>query len=690
MDLSSLNPPQREATQHDRGPLLVLAGAGSGKTRVITHRIGLLLERGVRPGAILGLTFTNKAATEMRERLGSLVERDLAKQVRLHTFHALGANILREEIDAIGYKRPFTILDEAERERVLKRVLEELKLSASATPVDRILGLISQAKNAMTTPAKLAAAKFSPEMPRAQQLFGHYQQALKNLNAVDFDDLLLMPTELFRNRPDIREKYRQMFRYILVDEYQDTNPIQLAFLSELVAPPHFNLMVVGDDDQSIYGFRGAAADTILMFEKIYPTAKVITLEQNYRSVSNILRVANHVISRNAKRKAKNLWSAHGDGDRVQHIALQGDDDEARWIANRIEMMRTGEHRTLDQFAILFRAGNQAREIEEALRTRRLSYRLVGAQSLFDRKEIKDALCYLRLLLNPHDELALRRIINVPARGIGITTMANIDQAAKEEGIALFEVVRRMSKQSKVAEKTRTGMVELTSTIDRARQLLREVNLDGLRPMLLQYLRDAGVERAIRADEPNPNVAEVRWKMVTELVEGIARAEGADGSSAYALLDRYVQSVTLDLTLIAQEREEENRNKITLMTLHASKGLEFPVVFMCGMSEELLPHRRAVEEGGGAAIAEERRLCYVGITRAREKLILTRARSASIRGERIVRKPSRFLGEIPPDLLELLDASGAPAKPVEPSAEQLSNLEHLERLKAMLAAKNKKP
>ena len=688
MDLSSLNPPQREATKHDQGPLLVLAGAGSGKTRVITHRIGLLLERGVRPGAILGLTFTNKAATEMRERLASLMNRDLAKQVRLHTFHALGANILRDEIEAIGYKRPFTILDEAERERVLKRVLEELKLSSSAVPVDRILGLISQAKNAMTTPAKLSAAKFSPEMPRAQQLFGHYQQALKNLNAVDFDDLLLMPTELFRNRPDIREKYRQMFRYILVDEYQDTNPIQLAFLAELVAPPQLNLMVVGDDDQSIYGFRGAASDTILLFEKIYPTAKVITLEQNYRSVSNILRVANQVIGRNTKRKVKNLWSAHGDGALVQHVALSGDDEEAKWIANRIGSQQASERRSLDEFAILFRAGNQARELEEALRARRLPYRLVGAQSLFDRKEIKDALCYLRLLLNPHDELALRRVINVPSRGIGITTMANIDQTAKEEGIALFEVVRRMSKQGKVAEKTRTGMLELTGVIDATRQRLREVDREALRPMLLNYLTEIGVERAIRADEPNPNVAEIRWKMVSELVEGIARADEPESASAYAVLDRYVQSVTLDLTLIAQEREEENRNKITLMTLHSSKGLEFPVVFMCGMSEELLPHRRAVEEGGGAAIAEERRLCYVGITRAREQLVLTRSRSANLRGERVTRKASRFLGEIPPELLEMLDASGGPTMPVAPDPTKLSNLEQIAKLQAMLQAKQR--
>jgi DNA helicase-2/ATP-dependent DNA helicase PcrA len=688
IDLSTLNPPQREAVTWGSGPVLVLAGAGSGKTRVITHRIAWLIARGVRAESIVGLTFTNKAANEMRERLSQLIDPSEARRVRLSTFHSLGAALLREEIETLGYLNPFTIVDESDRERIIKRVLEELKLTGTSVSPDRILAIISKAKNAMTTPAKLAEARFNPDMPRAQRVFEHYERALRNLNAVDFDDLLLLPTRMFEQHPELRAKYRMLFRHVLVDEYQDTNPIQLELLDQIVAPPERNLMVVGDDDQSIYGFRGAVADNILRFEKAYAGAHVISLEQNYRSVSTILDAANAVIGRNAKRKAKRLWSERGTGEKLLHHAANYDEDEAAWIAERIQSWSTEQSRPLDAFAVLFRAGMQAREVEEALRARRLPYRLVGAQSLFDRKEVKDALAYLRLLLNIRDELAVRRIVNVPSRGVGTQTLADLDRRSREESRGLFEAIRSALSRGGLQARARESLREFVDRIDAARAELRRTPPGGLRALLLSYLQGVGLERAIRADEQNPTIAEFRWKTVLELIEGIGRTETPSTESAFALLDRYVQAVTLDLNAVSGDRAEDLRGKVTLMTLHASKGLEFAVVFMCGMSEQLLPHRRAVEEGGGPAIAEERRLCYVGMTRARERLVLTRARYAVLRGERVVREPSRFLSEIPPALVT--DAAGGPIAPARVAGQPdaaASSRDQFEAMKALLASKS---
>lgn len=641
IDLSTLNAPQREAVTHLDGPMLVLAGAGSGKTRVITTRIGWLLSQGVRAENVLAVSFTNKAAGEMRERVAAMLGVHAARQVHLSTFHALGAAMLREDIDALGYQRPFVILDESDRFRTVRDILRELRLGGTGRTEARVLGIISRAKNAMCTPATLPEARFNPEMPRAQRVFDLYQQALRNLNAVDFDDLLLLPVRLLRERPDLREKYRQRFRYLMVDEYQDTNTIQLALLEELVRRERANLVVVGDDDQSIYAFRGAVAGTILAFDQRFPGARVVTLDQNYRSVGSILRAANAVIGHNDQRREKNLWSALGAGDPIPCLAFPTEADEAEWIVDRIRRVAVRDGRRWRDFAVLYRVNPQARILEEALRAQRVPYRIIGGQSLFDRKEVRDLLAWLRLLLNPRDELSLRRIVNVPPRGIGTRSLAAIDQHARDHDLPLLDAMRATLVDGSLSEPAREGVAQVLRALDDARSALRSAPAEELSAIVERFLTAVSLEKAILQGERNPKIARVRWQIVQDLIEDIERATG---DTARARLDTFVASVSLDPR--PSSEDEDDQDCVTLLTIHSSKGLEFPVVFLCGLSEGLLPHQRAIDEH---AVPEERRLCYVGMTRAQERLVLTRARFTRRRNERIPQKPSRFLDEIPAEL-----------------------------------------
>ncbi|MBU6159523.1 MAG: UvrD-helicase domain-containing protein [Myxococcales bacterium] len=646
VDLSTLNPPQREAASYLDGPALVLAGAGSGKTRVITHRIAWLIAQGVRPENILGVTFTNKAAREMRERVGHLLEPGAARKVNLHTFHALGAEILRHDIDRAGYRKPFSIVDDSDQFRVLKGVLAELNLGGTGANEGDMLALFSKAKNNYCTPAQLPEARFNPEVRRADRIFHLYNAQLRNLGAVDFDDLLLLPTRLLEEHSDLQTRYRLKYRYIMVDEYQDTNPLQLRMLQQLVGPPHYNLMVVGDDDQSIYAFRGAVSDYILRFEEFFPGTKVIALEQNYRSVGSILDAANAVISKNTVRRAKTLWSTLGSGKPVESIRFESDVTEADYIARRILGEAAHQNRPFHDFAILFRVNPQARVMEEALKHHRVPYRLVGGTSLFDRKEVRDVTAYLSLLVNPADELALRRIINYPTRGIGTTTQEQLNRRAHEENLSLAAVVEDVVQAKSVSGKAAEGLRSLHELLTRYRDRLRGTPPDGLVALLTDYIADIGIAAAIRAHETNANIARVRWSIVEETIRGAGRMEFGD--TARKRLEDYVERISLD-PASATDDPDEQKNRVTLMTLHSSKGLEFPIVFMIGMNEGGLPHSRALEEKNG--IPEERRLCYVGMTRAREHLILTRPRTAIKRNERLALKPSRFLTEIPKHLLQ---------------------------------------
>ena len=675
--LSGLNPQQREATEHMDGPLLVLAGAGSGKTRVITTRVAYLIQRGVRPESILAVSFTNKAANEMRERVAALVSPEVARRVHLSTFHALGAAILREDIQQLGFQKPFTIIDEGERRRMVRLILKELRLDGTKAGAARILTLISRAKNAMLEPAAMPEARYDPEMPRAQRLYDVYNTGLRNQNAVDFDDLLLLPTRLMEENEDLRDKYRGRFRFVMVDEYQDTNPLQLRMLDQLVSEPVRNLVVVGDDDQSIYGFRGASTDTILRFDTMFPGARVVALEQNYRSVGSVLNAANNLIRHNPARRKKELWSDLGAGRKIISFEHSTPAAEADFVAQWIRRQAEAEQRSWHDFAILYRSNTQAHVFEEVLRAREVPYRVLGGQSLFDNKEVRDLIAYLRLVLNPRDDLALRRVVNVPPRGIGTATFERINAAARR-GSSLFDALASVGNDTSLQARTRDGIRGLVSAVRGARDAIRSSSAGELEAIVRDYSKALGLEQGIYAAESNPNAARARWAAVDSLLDGLGRAEG---NSAWMALDAWVAHASLE-SRSSDEAEERSRHRVTLLTIHASKGLEFPVVFMTGMNEGLLPHSRALEELGG--VEEERRLCYVGMTRAKQRLFMTRAASTTKRQRRFAMKPSRFLAELPRDLVEERVYRGEPQRSPEQAREVAASFA---KMREILKAEN---
>lgn len=677
LNLHLLNPQQRQAVQHIGGPLLILAGAGSGKTRVITHRIGYLIQQGIAPGDILAVSFTNKAAQEMKERVAGLIGKETASKTYLSTFHSLGADILRQDIDQLGFKKPFTILDQGDQLAIVQDAMKELTLDPKMVEPRRILSIISRAKMGFCRPAALEDLRVDPLLPFAEKIYDRYQSALRGLNAVDFDDLIVLPVRLFQQEEETRQKWAGRFNFVMVDEYQDTNHTQLLFLDELVKD-HQNICVVGDDDQSIYGFRGAVAENILEFEFRFNNTKVIKLEQNYRSTNNILKAANALIAKNKVRKAKALWSSQGDGHPLQWVECVDDREEAEYVAAEIERLKFNLNLEYDDFAILYRVNPQARPFEEALRAFRIPYTIVGGTEFFDRKEVKDFLAYLKSCLNPNDEINLRRIVNVPPRGIGPTLLERISEFALEEELSFFEALQALVENRDhvhgIGPAAQTKLAELVEILESFRKRFFAAEADGTPPseVARAFLKRIGLIDYLRSSEKNPKIARHRVDNVEDILGSIADFEKKEGGTLRAYLNR----ISLDRSF--DNDDEKAQQGVRLLTLHSSKGLEFPVVFFVGMEEGYLPHDRSQSSEEG--ISEERRLAYVGITRAKQVLYLTCALERSRFGKKIEREPSRFIDEIPAHMLQATSAAHS-ASLQEKKEEQ--NVRYLAALRAKI-------
>lgn len=631
--IGRLNPRQREAVLHTEGPLLVLAGAGSGKTRVITTRVAYLLSQGVPSGAVLAVTFTNKAAREMRERAMQMLKGSNVKAPLISTFHSLCMNILRREIDKLGYRRDFTIYDTSDQQSLVRNLLAEIKYEDKSFKPESILERISLAKNEMPLPR--SAKKDEPDDLEviSDAVYPKYREAMQTLNAVDFDDLLLLTLQLFRDHPDVLAKYQERFQYLMVDEYQDTNRIQYQVV-RLLAGRRKNLCVVGDDDQSIYGWRGANLGNILDFERDFPGTVVVRLEQNYRSFSNILHAANGVIKNNKKRMEKALWSEKGDGPKVNIFRAEDTEDEAQWVADRIELLKFEKSIPYDDIAIIYRANLFSRPFEEALRRKRIPYTVVGGTSYFDHREIKDLACYLKICANPRDDLSLLRVVNVPKRGLGPAALGRLVAFAKEQKTTLLSACRRAGEIDDLADRVRQNAIDLANLIDRYtaqfsmhkdmgmvfRMLIEEINYR-------EYLHDL---------HKNPQTVIKRIEGYEDFISSLTCYEKAEQSPT---LHGFLES--LALTDMLQQKEEKTTFGVTLISFHSSKGLEFPVVFIAGVEEDILPHKKS-----GGDIEEERRLFYVGITRAMKELYITHTAHRLKYGKSAPSTPSRFLEEIP--------------------------------------------
>ncbi|MEH7073007.1 DNA helicase PcrA [Neobacillus drentensis] len=638
--LNGLNPEQQSAVKATDGPLLLMAGAGSGKTRVLTHRIGyLIVEKRVNPYNILAITFTNKAAREMRERIGKMMG-GAAEEIWISTFHSMCVRILRRDIDRIGFNRNFTILDSTDQLSVVKTILKEKNIDPKKFDPRAILGTISSAKNELIEPEEYKKTGGGYFEDIAGQVYEEYQKRLRKNQALDFDDLIMMTIQLFRRVPDVLEYYQRKFQYIHVDEYQDTNKAQYLLVKQL-ASRFKNLCVVGDSDQSIYRWRGADIANILSFEKDYPNATVILLEQNYRSTKRILLAANKVIENNMNRKAKNLWTENPEGNKLVYYRADSEQGEAQFVAGKIkELTRNGEYK-FSNIAILYRTNAQSRVMEEVLLKSNIEYSIVGGTKFYDRKEIKDMLAYLRLISNPDDDISLRRIINVPKRGIGSSSVDKMADFAAMHDISIYQALESVEllglspKITKAAREFRdlignyTNMQEYLSVTELVEEVLDKT---GYREMLK-------AEKSLEAQSRLENLEELL--SVTKAFE-----DSSEDKSLVAFLT--------DLALVADidsldEDKQEKVDSITLMTLHSAKGLEFPVVFLIGMEEGVFPHSRSLMEE--VEMEEERRLAYVGITRAEQTLFLTNAQMRTLFGRTNMNPPSRFINEIPADLLE---------------------------------------
>jgi DNA helicase-2/ATP-dependent DNA helicase PcrA len=641
--LDDLNPPQREAVTHGDGPLLILAGAGSGKTRVITYRIvHLIRKRGMHPGSILAVTFTNKAANEMRERVERLLRIPLTG-LWISTFHSSCVRILRQHIDRLGYKRQFVIYDETDRHALIKTCMQDLRIDDQHYQPRAVIARISALKNNLQGPEHYertaAGYGFDDAVARTYRL---YEERLREANSVDFDDLLMLSVRLFEQHPDVLGCYQGLFRHILIDEYQDTNHAQYR-LVRLLTGKHHNLCVVGDDDQSIYRFRGADITNILNFERDYPDTVIIKLEQNYRSTENILGAASAVVSRNIGRKGKTLWTERQGGEKILCYTAVDEKDEARFICRSIQSC-TDDGRALPEIAVLYRTNAQSRALEDALRQRAIPYRIFGGLRFYDRKEIKDIIAYLRVLHNPADAVSLRRIINVPARGIGDTTMEKLERAAQRSGTTLYATARD-PKTADVSAAASRKLQEFTDLMERLRSELGTATLTGL---VRRVIEESGYRRAL--DEERTIEARMRLENLNEL---LTATEDVQEQTPDATLEAFLDQVAL-ITDMEQQTADDGRgrsgaNSVTLMTLHNAKGLEFPVVFLAGMEEGLFPHSRSLESD--AELEEERRLCYVGMTRAKERLILTHAVERRLYGYPQANLISRFVEDVPQELID---------------------------------------
>lgn len=633
--LDGLNDMQRQAVLATDGPLLVLAGAGSGKTTVLTKRIAYILAlKKARPWEILAITFTNKAAKEMSDRIAALVP-DSASDMWIKTFHSACLRILRKDIDRLGYTSNFNIYDTSDQKRLVKECIKDSMLSEDMYPVKSVMFVISDCKNKGITPDEYLQNNDGDFRAKGYgKIFRRYTNRLKENNALDFDDLLCKTVELFENNPDVLEYYQNKFRYILVDEYQDTNNIQYRLVA-MLAQKYRNLCVVGDDDQSIYKFRGADVTNILDFEKQFRDAKVIKLEQNYRSTQNILDAANEVISNNINRKQKKLWTDRGDGAKIVVRSLNDQIGEAQYINNTIEsFVRTGEYKYSD-FAILYRTNAQTRSFEENLTC---PYRILAGLRFYDRREIKDLLSYLRVIFNPADDTNLSRIVNVPKRGIGDTTVGKISALAMSVGKSMFDIITDPGYAEAIG-RSYSKIASFAQMINEIRSLVNEISVSELIEVILKrtgYLESLVAENAQEAQGRIENIEELKSKAIEyeEKVENPSFEGFLDNISLVSDVDNY----------------DEEQDAVVLMTLHSAKGLEFPVVFMCGMEYGLFPSMMAEMEEGG--IEEERRLCYVGITRAKSRLYMTWARMRTLYGKTEARMITRFISEISAEHLDI--------------------------------------
>jgi DNA helicase-2/ATP-dependent DNA helicase PcrA len=644
-DIDSLNPQQRAAVRHTEGPLLLLAGAGSGKTRVITCRIAYLLRQGVAAEQILAMTFTNKAAREMRERVEQMVGRAAAKGMTISTFHSLCVRILKAHIERLGYKKNFSIYAASDQQQLVRRLLKEEHPDTTGKDADQVLWQISDAKNRLIGPADFRAGGLNPVSHWTARVYPRYQKELKAFNAVDFDDLLMLAVRLLEEHADLREHYQQRFRYQMVDEYQDTNPVQYRLL-KLLASGHNNLCVVGDDDQSIYGFRGADINIILNFEKDYAGTRLIKLEQNYRSTGNILAAANAVIKHNPKRKEKALWTADGAGPAIDYLLCDDDQDEARQVMERIQAVRYDKDLAYRDFAILYRTNSQSRAFEEQLRFENIPYVLIGGQQFFDRKEVKDVIAYLKVLTNPSDEVNLLRILNYPRRGIGTTSADKLIRYSAEKEQPLWQVLKQAEAVPDLNPKTHESIADFVAMMESYRSRFR--NALQMPDTLRALLKELKLDDEIYRQEGDLGRARRRLENMEEVTNALA---GYLEREAEPSLAGFLEKVSLLDDVKPEGNDKEKKlaeDAVMLMSLHSSKGLEFPVVFLVGMEEGFLPHNKSINETFD--IDEERRLCYVGITRARQQLNLLGASRRRKFGKLEQRDPSRFLMEIPDQVL----------------------------------------
>lgn len=666
-EIARLNPRQKEAVLHIDGPLLILAGAGSGKTRVITMRAAYLLHKGVSPASVLAVTFTNKAAREMKERV--LAMQKGSGSPFISTFHSLCLNILRREIGHLGYRKDFTVYDTSEQLSLLRNILSDIRFYDKSFRIESVLERISRVKNDF--PAAAAGPVEDKISEVTESLYPKYHEALKTLNALDFDDLLLLTLRLFREHPAVLERYRDRFRHIMVDEYQDTNRVQYDFI-RLLAGEKRNLCVVGDDDQSIYGWRGAHIGNVLDFSRDFPGTRVIKLEQNYRSTGHILQAANSVIRNNTKRMEKTLWTAGKAGQKVHVFKASDGDEEAKWVAERISMIRLERDLPYEDFAVIYRANLFSKPFEEALRRLRIPYSVVGGTSYFEHREVKDLAAYLKVIANPRDDLSLLRAANVPKRGLGAAALTRLSGFAGEKSIHLAEAFSRAGEIEGLEERAAHSALALAELFEDYRAAFRRKG--GMGDAFRSLADEINYCGFIRDVYKTPEAAMRKIENVESFIGSISAYESEDAEpSLHGFLEM------LALTDLVQEKSEKTRGGVTLISFHSAKGLEFPVVFIVGVEEDILPHKKSVAEDGSTE--EERRLFYVGITRGMKAVYMTYAGHRIKYGKRIAVSPSRFLDEIPGEVVKRLDGTEEP----DPEEEERFARKSLDRIKEMLGS-----